>query len=410
MPSRSKLESLVRDAGKALVSGDLKKTGKDGKAAPDFTLLLKLDTSKQKLSPDEMLPDAELFETDDAVEVDKDELAISPTPQAIFGQSLLTFERLLGQQQHDDGDDGTASKTAQMPKGADIDAGDGEEALALADMSSTSREPVDVNVLEKAKVQRALDAPATPLQTVSAPVPQELPAQPKSAPMPVALDTPAAATVSPELPKTMGDEKRVADQPATPNSSISASPPPVLPAIEPKLSASPALVAPVSSSRPVLTDVQIVSDRTNGAARTLVIQLQPIELGTVTARLRLNPDGMHIQITATDAVMAEHLAKDYEMLGKALRRAGVTDDASIVTISIVDRSAAAGNTQTGQQNVNGQEQADGRFNGQGQSGFQGTPQERPAGQQHFGDIAPDEHIEKLAKSDPQNNLLRGLIV
>ena len=82
----------------------------------------------------------------------------------------------------------------------------------------------------------------------------------------------------------------------------------------------------------------------SGAARTLVVQLQPIELGTVTARLRLTPEGMHIQLMAENQAMAEHLAKDHDMLGKALQRAGVADDASSVTISVIDRSSAASST------------------------------------------------------------------
>ena len=117
------------------------------------------------------------------------------------------------------------------------------------------------------------------------------------------------------------------------------------------------------------------------AARTLVVQLQPIELGTVTARLRLTPEGMHIQLTAENTAMAEHLAKDHDVLGKALQRAGVADDASLVTISVIDRSGAASNTQTGQQNLSAQEQQSGaRGNGQGHSGFQGTPGDRSGNQ------------------------------
>ncbi len=181
---------------------------------------------------------------------------------------------------------------------------------------------------------------------------------------------------------------------------------------EAKLSATTATdVAPVQTTRPPVTDVQILSDRSNAGSRTLVIQLQPIELGTVTARMRLTPEGMHIQLMAENPAMAEHLAKDHDMLSKALQRAGVADDASSVTISVIDRSSASSSSQTGQQNLSGQDQQTGaRASGQGQSGFQGTPGDRSGNKQPFGEIRSDESMEKAANPGIEPSSSRGLVV
>jgi chemotaxis protein MotD len=168
----------------------------------------------------------------------------------------------------------------------------------------------------------------------------------------------------------------------------------------------------VPANSPAVTGIEVVSDRTTGAARTLVIQLQPVELGTVTARLRLTSDGMHIQIAAASTAMAEHLSNDREALGKALHRAGVTEDASNVTISIVDRShAGAGNPQPGQQNLDGQDpqQLGARANNQGQSGFQNMPEDRPARPNLIAEVA-DDHVELPAKPAAQIRSSRGLVV
>ncbi|WP_204271748.1 hypothetical protein, partial [Escherichia coli] len=79
----------------------------------------------------------------------------------------------------------------------------------------------------------------------------------------------------------------------------------------------------------------------------------------------------------------------------ALQRAGVADDASAVTISVIDRSGAVASTQPGQQAMTGQDQpAGGR--GQANTGSQGTQGDRSSGQQHFGDSRPDESDDKTA--------------
>ena len=134
-----------------------------------------------------------------------------------------------------------------------------------------------------------------------------------------------------------------------------------------------------------------------------MIQLQPVELGTVTARLRLTGEGMHIQLMAESRAAAEHLARDHEALGKALQHAGVADDASAVTISVIDRSGAVASTQPGQQAMAG-----GR--GQANTGSQGTQGDRSSGQQHFGDSRPDESDDKTAKAMADRTVSRGLVV
>jgi flagellar hook-length control protein FliK len=260
--------------------------------------------------------------------------------------------------------------------------------------------------------------PEKPVQATTKPMPREATpdlsvkqektrSQPAPVPTQGAANDAAAIEVEAPDPRSIA---KVAVEQSAPMANASVSTPPVPLQGEVKLAATPAPASPLTT-HPKVQDVQILSDRTTGAARTLVIQLQPIELGTVTARLRLTSEGMHIQLTAENRAIADHLAKDHDTLGTALQRAGIGDDASSITISVVDRSSTSPNTQAGQQNPSGQDQQAGsRANGQGHSAFQGTPGDRSTKQQSFGDILPDEREEKLARPAIDSNLSRGLVV
>lgn len=140
------------------------------------------------------------------------------------------------------------------------------------------------------------------------------------------------------------------------------------------------IVAQQASAR--IDDIQLISERSFGAVKTLHIKLDPVELGTVTARIRVEVDTIEVHLIADKAHGAEALVADRAMIEKALKAAGVTEDAKI-TVTVAERGAltlqqttssqSAGHQQTGNQ-LSGQQQgsgmqsdADGRNGSQGQS-------------------------------------------
>ncbi|GGA98037.1 hypothetical protein GCM10011491_27830 [Brucella endophytica] len=144
-------------------------------------------------------------------------------------------------------------------------------------------------------------------------------------------------------------------------------------------SASAAPQAPASAAAPVrqpmhIAGVDVISERSYGVAKTLHIRLQPEDLGTVTARLRLVPEGMQVELMADRRDTAERLAADRDMLSKALQSTGLGDNA-VVSVTVTERAnsstANMGGGQQGQQNFGAQDQSGGRNGGQAQTQMQG---------------------------------------
>ncbi|MEK1852693.1 MAG: flagellar hook-length control protein FliK [Phyllobacterium sp.] len=404
MPLRSPFDALVRDKGKD--RGNDQEMPKSNDVL-DFKTIVKIALPKLKLDTDDAADSAASSDVDKAAEPDKDRSSATASVQNVFGQTILAFEQLLQRQEHRQG--------SQEPV-ADAELTQ-EQTGAMSAPSETVLAAIDQGVEYDAPLPHT--KPEKPVQATTKPMPREATpdlsvkqekAQSLPAPVPTQGAANDAAAAEAEAPDPRSIAKVAVEQSA-PIANASVSTPPVPLQAEVKLAATPAPATPQLTTHLKVQDVQILSDRTTGAARTLVIQLQPIELGTVTARLRLTSEGMHIQLTAESRAMADHLAKDHDTLGKALQRAGIGDDASSITISVVDRSSTSANTQTGQQNPSGQEQQAGsRANGQGHSAFQGTPGDRSTNQQSFGDILPDEREEKLARTGIDSNLSRGLVV
>lgn len=395
MPLRSLKDAIVGETGKGNRLPD-KKTAKGKDDAVDFKSML--ETKPLRLpaeAGDGIAPDdVSAMEDEPEVEADDEQASTGPSVQAMFGQSILALEQLLDRQAQGGGSQpGHANKPARaldanaLPAGeAPLDTGENNEQKPLASAPRTDG-------TDKPVVKTAAN-PETKAQPDKSDGSQPQPAE----------------TAAADAPKARVSARQAPDQAPPPvvNNPAPAAPP-APPADARVTMATLADAAPAPQSRPAITDVQIISDHSTSAARTLVIQLQPVELGTVTARLRLTGDGMHIQLMAESKAAAEHLARDHEALGKALQRAGVADDASAVTISVIDRSAAVANTQSGQQAMTGQDQQPGS-RGQANTGSQGTQGDRSSGQQHFGDSRPDESDDKTAKSVADRNLSRGLVV
>lgn len=126
-----------------------------------------------------------------------------------------------------------------------------------------------------------------------------------------------------------------------------------------------------------VADVQVVSERSFGSVKTLQIRLDPVDLGQVTARIRVVPDGVEVHLVADKTQAAEALSADRSIIEKALKSAGIADDARI-SVTVTDRNAAsavqhsAASQNAGQQQAGAQQQSSGQqqaFNMQG--GFDG---------------------------------------
>src|SRR5690606_33158354 len=161
-----------------------------------------------------------------------------------------------------------------------------------------------------------------------------------------------------------------------------------------------------------IADIQVVSERSFGPVKTLQIRLDPAELGTVTARIRVASEGVEVHLVAEKAHAAEALAADRSMIEKALKAAGVADDAKI-SVTVADRNAA-GVVQQAQatQNTAQQQGFDGRNGAQAQAGFMGGEGRRngesgQAGQERSDRQAAQDSGNSIARNDGRN---RGLVV
>ncbi|MBN9134768.1 MAG: flagellar hook-length control protein FliK [Phyllobacterium sp.] len=402
MPLRSLKDAIVGETGKGNRLPDRKAAkGKDD--AVDFKSMLEAKPLRLPSEAGDGIAPDDVAAMDDEPEVEADDEPAStgPSVQAMFGQSILALEQLLDRQASAAG--GQPGRENKPLRALDAHAlTDGETALDTGE-NGQDEPPTPASLADRKSVADGADKPA--VKTAANP---DTKAQPDKADGP--QPQPAEAAVA-DAPKARVSAKQAPEQvppPAVNARALVAQP---APAADPRVTlATLAEAAPAApQSRPAIADVQIISDHSTSAARTLVIQLQPVELGTVTARLRLTGEGMHIQLMAESRAAAEHLARDHEALGKALQRAGVADDASAVTISVIDRSGAVASTQPGQQAMTGQDQpAGGR--GQANTGSQGTQGDRSSGQQHFGDSRPDESDDKTAKAMADRTVSRGLVV
>lgn len=402
MSLRSQFDALV---GKRDRTPDGEKSEpKDG--ALDFKTMVKVALPKLKLDAGEAVQDETLVEPEEAAIPEDDKTPAASSVQGVFGQTILAFEQLLHRQRQDQGNQPSAPDEALALDGAGPTPVTAEIVPEVADEAGK-----DDTVRPGNKTEVPVETMAKPTPQQAAPELAEKPEEGKSQSAPAPAQAQLSDTETGEPPISKNSAKVAVDQPPPPAVSAPTAAQSIPVQAETKLTVTPASPPSQPVDRPQITDARILSDRSSGATRMLVIQLEPVELGTVTARLRLTSEGMHIQLTAEGPATAEHLARDHETLSKAMQRAGVADDASSVTISVIDRSSAASNTPAGQQNLSGQEQQAGaRSNGQNQSGYQGTPDDRSTSQQPFGDMVPDEREEKLAIPGLEKGSVRGLVV
>ncbi|QLF69376.1 flagellar hook-length control protein FliK [Peteryoungia desertarenae] len=85
---------------------------------------------------------------------------------------------------------------------------------------------------------------------------------------------------------------------------------------------------------------------------TLKLQMSPIELGNVTATLKLNGDQLTVQLTVENHAAQAQLMKDQDEMLKALKAQGFAVEQVQVSVQVAstDRSADSGQNGTNQQN------------------------------------------------------------
>ncbi|MBA8879810.1 flagellar hook-length control protein FliK [Phyllobacterium myrsinacearum] len=405
MPARSLKDAIVADSGKGHRL-PVKQAAKGKEDVPDFQSMLDVKPLRLPVEASDMIAGEDVPEIrdDPESEKDKDTANAGPSVQAMFGQSILALEQLLERQRQTGG--GEQPQQGKPVRAQSFDAKISDDKAAGVIENADEQPITALPMIDKNAKAAASGNPDTKVVADTETKPQ--PAKP-DAPQPQPVEIQSADTIA---PKARASARQAPEQAITPAAS---NPVPVMsaaPSADARITIDTlAEAAPAPQSHSPITDVQIISDHSTTAARTLVIQLQPIELGTVTARLRLTGEGMHIQLVAESKAAAEHLARDHEALGKALQRAGVADDSSSVTISVVDRTATVANTQSGQQASTGQDQQPGsRPGGQANSGSQGAQGDRSSSQQHFGDTKADERDDRTARAVSDRNPSRGLVV
>jgi len=95
------------------------------------------------------------------------------------------------------------------------------------------------------------------------------------------------------------------------------------------------------------------SASSSGPVKTLNLELEPPSLGTVTITLNLTPDGLDVQLAASQSSTVSLIDKDKESLSDQLRQSGYSLSGMAVTLSSHDGSNVANNG-SATQNPNGQ--------------------------------------------------------
>ncbi|MCL6705500.1 flagellar hook-length control protein FliK [Pseudomonas sp. R2.Fl] len=99
---------------------------------------------------------------------------------------------------------------------------------------------------------------------------------------------------------------------------------------------------------------------------TLKIQMSPIELGTVTATMRLSGEALSVHLTVENGAAYRKLSEDHSDILKTLRSQGYAIDSIQISIVSTDRSSADNQTSGQQQQQFGQApQGDGRHGSSG---------------------------------------------
>lgn len=129
---------------------------------------------------------------------------------------------------------------------------------------------------------------------------------------------------------------------------------------------------------------------TGKVVNTLKIQMHPIDLGAVTATLRLSGDQLSVEITVETGAAYRQLKDDQSSIMDALRAQGFAVDQVSVSMAPADKSDAGNNSQSNNQNSSFNQQAS---QGDARGGAASGREERFAGRNQNGNAgAADEAV------------------
>lgn len=137
---------------------------------------------------------------------------------------------------------------------------------------------------------------------------------------------------------------------------------------------------------------------TGKVVNTLKIQMHPIELGLVTATLRLHGDELVVSLQVETGEAYRQLTDDQDAIVRALRGHGFAVDQVSVQLAPTDRSANAQGDQGQQQQFSSQPQAREGGNGREQRGDEGAGTFGREGGSHEGNTS--ETVPGLAGGQP----------
>ncbi len=142
---------------------------------------------------------------------------------------------------------------------------------------------------------------------------------------------------------------------------------------------------------------------TGKVVNTLKIQMKPIDLGNVTATLRLHGDALVVSLQVETGEAYRQLSDDQDAIVKALRGHGFAVDQVSVQLSPVDRSSGTpqqGDGQASQQQQQFSSQPQAREGGNGRQGGNGDGTRTFAGEGTSHDGNTSENASGLAGGQP----------
>lgn len=129
---------------------------------------------------------------------------------------------------------------------------------------------------------------------------------------------------------------------------------------------------------------------TSKVVNTLKLQMNPHDLGTVTATLRLRGEELSVSITVQNAAAYNQLTSDQDKMMEALRAQGFTVDQVTIQLVTPDRSTFQDQQQSGNQQQ--QQPRDGAATQQGRQQGNGSSQGRQPSQDQQNSEAPGNRI------------------
>ncbi|RDJ27410.1 flagellar hook-length control protein FliK [Bosea caraganae] len=166
--------------------------------------------------------------------------------------------------------------------------------------------------------------------------------------------------------------------------------------VEPIRQAAAELVASLRGSDAIPELDSLKPSEISSPTKLLHLELRPVELGTITVKMRLSQGGMELRIEASRPETAALLSQDKEALREIIRASGYSPDA--VSVETVHVDAAPGDWQRAQHRQDAPQNPtpDGRDGGRGFSEFRQGEQGREAPRQSRTPDAP------LSKDEPHD--------